>query len=475
MEGNAMCLQTFDTEAAAKQFEIITTRKNNLHNIGSDIACLEYSIHVSIIFIENFMNKNERITRENIHAKENLMRESLEYFSSWKRYIMNMGVAKENEKKFLSTTTFNNLRLMIAGFFKYCHIIFETDDPPNFVCFLHSNQSSLEASFSRTRAAGADNPRSYGNTNMLRQVTNSIRYLKNNPMYKDTADIDEQNISTSSGIERVLGRSIDYRNAKMEEIVGRVATDNDEAANNNQSIQVCIETAINHISNALSQCIINKRLDCHFALYIMKNEESSERLNQAVYTSIGTKYQQWFEYFFSANLIHLLFDLYCRTLISRIFICFNTSLETKSKSRAERSVWYNIMQYANSNRFTTDMNILPIQLQMHTPCFLLLQLLVSIFEMWANECNTTERQKSNGVQVHHASEEEQHESLSDDESEEDESNLSDEIINEVQRCFGYGIHAVIKEHKKRPENVTTIYLMKNITFFYECVFYMTMR
>ena len=84
MEGNAMCLQTFDTEAAAKQFEIITTRKNNLHNIGSDIACLEYSIHVSIIFIENFMNKNERITRENIHAKENLMRESLDYFSSWK-------------------------------------------------------------------------------------------------------------------------------------------------------------------------------------------------------------------------------------------------------------------------------------------------------------------------------------------------------------------------------------------------------
>ena len=124
--------------------------REQLDFVKRDIAALEFMLHVSIIFIENFMNKNENLTKTSINTKKEILRQSLQYFSSWHQYIaLKVGGMKANEKKFISSITYNNLRMMVCGFFAYADLLLHAvNNPPAFVPFLHSNQSTIEASFS---------------------------------------------------------------------------------------------------------------------------------------------------------------------------------------------------------------------------------------------------------------------------------------------------------------------------------------
>ena len=104
--------------------------------------------------------------------------------------------------------------MMVCGFFTYADLILNTtDDAPPIVPFLHSNQSTIEASFSCSRAANSDNARDYGRATMLRQCSNVVYYLDNNPMYKGTTFKKENHAPTSS-LDQALKLSTSTRDKK---------------------------------------------------------------------------------------------------------------------------------------------------------------------------------------------------------------------------------------------------------------------
>ena len=100
---------------------------------------IEFCISVgSIFFVETFMNKDKRITRENIDDLQKQMDESMLFFHDWWKQIE--GTAGDmNEiktKKFISQITYANLRTGISGFFQYARNVFEHTNTP-YVPFLH--------------------------------------------------------------------------------------------------------------------------------------------------------------------------------------------------------------------------------------------------------------------------------------------------------------------------------------------------
>ena len=52
--------------------------------VKSYMAILEYQIIVHGIYIETFMNKKWRLTRDNIHSKNTILKSTLAYFKEWK-------------------------------------------------------------------------------------------------------------------------------------------------------------------------------------------------------------------------------------------------------------------------------------------------------------------------------------------------------------------------------------------------------
>ena len=86
------------------------------------LRCAEYQFIVNCLFIEMFMNKSKNITRENVDEMEANSKEYLTYFENWhKAQLARKQVALRGDdsykKQFLSPQTYNNLRIIILGFF----------------------------------------------------------------------------------------------------------------------------------------------------------------------------------------------------------------------------------------------------------------------------------------------------------------------------------------------------------------------
>ena len=87
--------------------------------IFSDISCVEYLVHVSILYIELFLNKDNKITMENYNQIEIIVKEVLEYFDDWYKFVQTMKKNKKDkswERLILARLTYNNTRIGICGF-----------------------------------------------------------------------------------------------------------------------------------------------------------------------------------------------------------------------------------------------------------------------------------------------------------------------------------------------------------------------
>ena len=56
--------------------------------VKSGIATLTYCVHIGSIFIEYFMNKTKKVTRDNIDDTEILMKKLLCYFVCWTNKVV---------------------------------------------------------------------------------------------------------------------------------------------------------------------------------------------------------------------------------------------------------------------------------------------------------------------------------------------------------------------------------------------------
>ena len=162
-------------------------------HIQSDIAFLEYSIHVSWIFIETLMCSRRKITSENIEQIKQEMRKALKYFEDWYHHAfstMKGPSDKTWEKRFISQITYNNLRIGVCGFLKYYAELVLNLDGITFVTMLSSSTSSIEATFSQVRAHGGDVASSFARTIASIDGRKSMAALgTSNKMYESHSEI----------------------------------------------------------------------------------------------------------------------------------------------------------------------------------------------------------------------------------------------------------------------------------------------
>jgi hypothetical protein len=89
----------------------------------------------------------------------------------------------------MSRITYSNLRTGVAGFFEYARIVFKVSET-EYVPFLHSNTSTLEALFSQLRSMDRDTPERYISGLAAVNTHHAVLALKRNKMY-DTDQIGE--------------------------------------------------------------------------------------------------------------------------------------------------------------------------------------------------------------------------------------------------------------------------------------------
>jgi hypothetical protein len=180
-----------------------SVKKNRATTI---LNTIEFCISVGNIFVETFMNKDKRITRENIDDLQKQMDESMSFFHDWWKQIE--GTAGDtNEiknKKFISQITFANLRTGISGFFQYARYVFEHTNTP-YVPFLHSNSSILEALFSQMRSMNRDTPERYMSGLAAVNTTHSLLALERNKIYSKD-QILEDGLTENDPIEGLTRR-----------------------------------------------------------------------------------------------------------------------------------------------------------------------------------------------------------------------------------------------------------------------------
>jgi hypothetical protein len=157
---------------------------------------LEYTVAIHSMFISKFLNtKQWKLTLDNIESEEATMRATLNCFEQWKlRNNSNKPANVDVKTHFLAPQTYLNIRIGAAGFFYYARSVLKAKDGPRYVPGAHSNQSSLEALFSATRAKDHDTVANYGrgiSTNNF--LSQSKHALKNNPMYND-ADVGDKKL-----------------------------------------------------------------------------------------------------------------------------------------------------------------------------------------------------------------------------------------------------------------------------------------
>jgi len=128
------------------------------------LRCAEYQFIIHCLFIQMFMNRQERITLGNIDALEASAKKYLSYFGTWRQAHLNRKQA----------------------------------NPPSYVPFLHSNTSSFESHFSQTRAMNADTPKRYGTAVAVIDANKARIHINSSKSYSAEDMEGENNISTSS-------------------------------------------------------------------------------------------------------------------------------------------------------------------------------------------------------------------------------------------------------------------------------------
>jgi len=176
------------------------------------LATIEYCTHVAIIFNENLMNGELRLSMNNIDEHEGLVRQSMTYFEDWKKDADQ----SRNNKAFLSMITFSDLRICVAGFFAYACLVLNSGVA--FIPMLHSNTSILEAFFSLIRSMKKETARDYPNAVSTIYVGTEVVALSGNQCKryseKDVAAMDDPR----NNVDKALG----WNDTKHENIMRKI-------------------------------------------------------------------------------------------------------------------------------------------------------------------------------------------------------------------------------------------------------------
>ena len=119
------------------------------YHIKSALNTLEYTSVAGAIFNDFFLNREVRITRDNINAYESMIKLFVDkFYDQWYKNINVSTMRKDQQKQFILSFTYKILRLSMRGFFEYCRLVLiHSSNPPDFVLVSHSNSSSIESVF----------------------------------------------------------------------------------------------------------------------------------------------------------------------------------------------------------------------------------------------------------------------------------------------------------------------------------------
>jgi len=182
---------------------------------------------MSIIYIDNLMNRFRRITKENIDDVEKVFKNSLMYFGNWYNDTQRAKdkLHKKEEKSmewqkwFISPQSYLNWRTGICGFLRYCRYTWKVQEEEDNVCLLnyipclHSNTSILEAYFSLVRARKGDTPLKYATMVGTLDSRNQMTALESNPMYQADGQVTE---SPAKRLDSFAMRTDKLREEKLE-------------------------------------------------------------------------------------------------------------------------------------------------------------------------------------------------------------------------------------------------------------------
>jgi hypothetical protein len=159
----------------------------------SKLNTLKFSVATSTLFNDLFMNKKKKITLQNFENVILHVDEALGFFGRWHtEHEIALAANRCKEQKdcdvkmdtlFLSKITYVNVRTTIDGFFEYASLVLNDRDGPQYVPFLHSNSSVLEALFPQIRSLNRDTPEKYISGIGAVNTSQSIPYLDSNKMY----------------------------------------------------------------------------------------------------------------------------------------------------------------------------------------------------------------------------------------------------------------------------------------------------
>jgi hypothetical protein len=293
--------------------------------ILEDLCALEYCATVGLVYLDFFMNRTKKLTRENIDHTELIIKKSFEFFERWRldqlserdRQHSLSSRAKTWEKRFLSHVTYLNMRIGICGFFVYSRYMLEASSTTKFIPFLHSNSSIIEALFSQIRRMQRDTPLKYAaGAGAADTMLGSIHL--DNGMYC-AADLAES-ASPCKTLEKVTHRMDRIRDTTVAEwMSGRVQPTDDLLVNlcqyySGDDAQVDYNTARNSsLLNVVK--VMRSTMPCHYSDVLWSDPDFVEYAK----LSVGTPVQECFQttaLFSEAD--NEAFDVICQQLFFEI-------------------------------------------------------------------------------------------------------------------------------------------------------------
>lgn len=111
----------------------------------------------------------------------------MDYFLTWK-----IATKGKSANQFLAPVTWYNLKLTVTGFIGYARHVLDVTEI-DYVSMLHSNTSTLEATFSSIRSLGGRDARSYESRIGCRSCTSASRAVDKGKAYTTNDMLEEDN------------------------------------------------------------------------------------------------------------------------------------------------------------------------------------------------------------------------------------------------------------------------------------------
>ena len=329
------------------------------------------------------------MTPENIDEKEAEVKSALDYFEAWRTASLQLKAKNDPawEKAFISTITYRNLRIGVRGFFSYCRLAFQLPDPPSCVPFLHSNQSSLEATFSHIRRVGGDSSLNYRSAITTINAHNSIKVLNSsNPCYQG----DESEVGLSwSRFEELLGRTDDsqaltvksWREGKK--TTAEMAVAILPPADNDGELRTIGST---DRLQSLYRAMSSYNISSNFSSYLL----CDETFEGVARVSIGTSEEKHFKAMATlSDDDEILFNAACQKILLTIFMSMDESVQIKSGCAS--SFWWHQKEIITGKKLAECRKLLPVTCQSQLFAALVTFHLGHLFGRWLDEAiiNTT--------------------------------------------------------------------------------------